>query len=303
MRRGVLANDHLELGRQYRLGTGSGGTSASFWSQAIQDHGQVPPPDFRADRPREPRVTVAVSGAATSRLVKLMSDVSTISGAADRRRWLVLGVIGIAQLMVILDLTVMNIALPSAQRALHFTTVDRQWVVTAYSLAFGSLRLLGGRLADLLGRKVTFLIGLVGFAGVSAIGGASVNFTMLVTARACQGAFGAILVPSALSLLTTTFTEPGERGKAFGIYGAIAAAGSAVGLLLGGALTEYLSWRWTLYVNLIFAVVAFTGGALLLQHQPSQTKPRLDTPGVLLASGAVFCLVYGFSNAATHGWG
>jgi EmrB/QacA subfamily drug resistance transporter len=175
-------------------------------------------------------------------------------------------------------------------------------VVTAYTLAFGSLLLLGGRLADLLGRKVTFLIGLLGFAGVSAIGGASVNFAMLITARACQGAFGAILVPSALSLLTTTFTEPKERGKAFGIYGAIAAAGGAIGLLLGGALTEYLSWRWTLYVNLIFAGAAFIGGAILLTRQSSQVKPKLDIPGVLLVSSALFCLVYGLSNAATHGW-
>jgi len=233
-----------------------------------------------------------------------MSDVNSIdrAGPGDRRRWLILGVIGLAQLMVVLDVTVMNIALPSAQRALHFTTADRQWVVTAYTLAFGSLLLLGGRLADLLGRKVTFLIGLLGFAGVSAIGGASVNFGMLITARACQGAFGALLVPSALSLLTTTFTEPKERGKAFGIYGAIAAAGGAIGLLLGGALTEYLSWRWTLYVNLIFAGAAFIGGAILLTRQSPQVKPRLDIPGVLLVSSALFCLVYGFSNAATHGW-
>jgi EmrB/QacA subfamily drug resistance transporter len=224
---------------------------------------------------------------------------------AERRRWLILGVIGLAQLMVVLDVTVMNIALPSAQNALHFTTVERQWVVTAYTLTFGSLLLLGGRLADLLGRKVTFLTGLLGFAGVSAIGGASVNFTMLIIARACQGAFGAILVPSALSLLTTTFTEPKERGKAFGVYGAIAAAGGAVGLLLGGALTEYLSWRWTLYVNLIFAGVAFIGGLILLAPQSSEaegSKPKLDIPGVLLVSGALFCLVYGFSNAATHNW-
>ena len=233
-----------------------------------------------------------------------MSDVNSTSGAApeDQRRWLILGVIGIAQLMVVLDATIMNIALPSAQHALHFSTVDRQWVVTAYTLAFGSLLLLGGRLSDLLGRKVTFLTGLVGFAGVSAIGGASVSFTMLVIARACQGAFAALLVPSALSLLTTTFTEPKDRGKAFGVYGAIAAAGGAVGLLLGGALTEYLSWRWTLYVNLIFAGVAFVGGALLLKRHPSRVKPKLDIPGVLLVSGAVFCLVYGFSNAATHNW-
>src|SRR6266487_4474036 len=215
-----------------------------------------------------------------------MSDVNSIGsvGPEDRRRWLILGVIGLAQLMVVLDVTVMNIALPTAQRALHFTTVDRQWVVTAYTLAFGSLLLLGGRLADLFGRKVTFLIGLLGFAGVSAIGGASVNFAMLITARACQGAFGALLVPSALSLLTTTFTEPKERGKAFGIYGAIAAAGGAVGLLLGGALTEYLSWRWTLYVNLIFAGIAFTGGAVLLKRQPSPVKLRLDIPGALARS-------------------
>jgi EmrB/QacA subfamily drug resistance transporter len=231
-----------------------------------------------------------------------MSEATTADSAWDRRRWLILGVIGLAQLMVVLDVTVMNIALPSAQHALRFTTADRQWVVTAYTLAFGSLLLLGGRLADLLGRKVTFLTGLAGFAGVSAIGGASVNFGMLITARACQGAFAAILVPSALSLLTTTFTEPKDRGRAFGVYGAIAAAGGAVGLLLGGALTEYLSWRWTLYVNLIFAGVAFAGGVLLLQRQRSQVKPRLDIPGVLLVSGALFCLVYGFSDAATHNW-
>src|SRR6201992_1664060 len=209
-----------------------------------------------------------------------MSDATVISDSADRRRWLFLRVIGIAQLMVVLDLTVMNIALPSAQHALHFTTVDRQWVVTAYTLAFGSLLLPGGRLADLLGRKVTFLAGLAGFAGVSAIGGASVSFAMLITARACQGAFAALLVPSALSLLTTTFTGPKDRGQAFAVYGAIAGAGGAVGLLLGGALTQYLSWRWTLYVNLIFAAAAFDGGALLLKRQPSRVKPRLDIPGV-----------------------
>jgi EmrB/QacA subfamily drug resistance transporter len=231
-----------------------------------------------------------------------MSGAASTGGGWGRRRWLVLGVIGLAQLMVVLDLTVMNVALPSAQRALGFSTVDRQWVVTAYTLAFGSLLLLGGRLADLLGRKVTFLAGLAGFAVVSAVGGASVNFAMLITARACQGAFAALLVPSALSLLTTTFTGPRDRGRAFAVYGAIAGAGGAIGLLLGGALTEYLSWRWTLYVNLLFAAVAFAGGALLLNRAAPAGKPRLDIPGVLLVSGAVFCLVYGFSNAATHGW-
>src|SRR6201987_3704655 len=231
-----------------------------------------------------------------------MPDATSTRSPWDRRRWLILGVIGLAQLMVVLDLTVMNIALPSAQRALGFTTVDRQWVVTAYTLAFGNLLLLGGPLGALLGRKVTFLTGLAGFAMVSAIGGASVNFAMLVTARACQGAFAALLVPSALSLLTTTFTEPKERGKAFAVYGAIAGAGGAVGLLLGGILTEYLSWRWTMYVNLIFAAAAFIGGTLLLERQASPGRPKLDIPGVVLVSGAGFCLVYGCANAATHTW-
>ena len=138
--------------------------------------------------------------------------------APDPRRWLILATIGLAQLMIVLDLTVVNIALPSAQRSLHFATVDRQWVVTAYALAFGSLLLLGGRLADLLGRKVTFMAGLAGFAVVSAVGGASVSFVMLVTARACQGAFAAIMAPSALSILTNTFQDPKDRGKAFGVF-------------------------------------------------------------------------------------
>src|SRR6201986_2805563 len=220
----------------------------------------------------------------------------------DPRRWLILVVIGLAQLMVVLDMTVMNIALPSAQKALSFTDVDRQWVVTAYSLSFGSLLLFSGRVADLIGRKVIFITGLIGFAVASAIGGASVNFAMLVTARACQGVFGAMLAPAALALLTTTFSNPKERGKAFGVYGAIAGAGGAVGLLLGGVLTEYLSWRWCLYINLVFAGLAVAGGSVLLKRQPRQTGAKLDIPGVLMVSGGVFCLVYGFSNAALHSW-
>jgi EmrB/QacA subfamily drug resistance transporter len=204
--------------------------------------------------------------------------------------------------MVILDATIVNIALPSAQRALHFSTVDRQWVVTAYSLAFGSLLLFGGRLADLLGRKVTFLAGMTGFAAASAVGGAATSFGMLTAARACQGAFGALMAPAALSVLTTTFTDPKERGKAFGVFGAIAGAGGAVGLLLGGVLTEYLSWRWCLYVNLVFAAISGIGAAMLLRRQPSPERPRLDIPGVLAVSGGMFCIVYGFSNAATHNW-
>ena len=174
--------------------------------------------------------------------------------------------------------------------------------MTAYSLSFGSLLLFGGRLADLIGRKVVFLTGLIGFAAASAIGGASVNFAMLVTARACQGVFGAMLAPAALALLTTTFSDPKERGKAFGVYGAIAGAGGAVGLLLGGALTEYLSWRWCLYINLVFAGLAVRAARCCSSGRPRQPGARLDVPGVLMVSGGVFCLVYGFSNAALHSW-
>jgi EmrB/QacA subfamily drug resistance transporter len=220
-----------------------------------------------------------------------------------RRRWLILATVAIAQLMIVLDLTIVNVALPSAQRSLHFATVDRQWVVTAYALAFGSLLLLGGRLADLAGRKVTFMAGLAGFAAASAVGGASVNFAMLVTARACQGAFAAVMAPSALSILTNTFQDPRDRGRAFAVFGAIAGAGASVGLLLGGVLTEYLSWRWTLYVNLVFAAAALAGGAVLLRREPARGGQRLDLPGAALAGGALFCLVYGFANAATHSWG
>jgi EmrB/QacA subfamily drug resistance transporter len=229
------------------------------------------------------------------------SDIGNASDA-DSRRWLILAVICAAALMIVLDVTVMTLALPSAQRALGFTNADRQWIVTVYALSFGSLLLFCGRLADLIGRKTTFLAGLAGFAAASAVGGASDSFTMLVAARACQGVFAALLAPSALSLLTTTFTDPKERGKAFGVYGAVAASGSGLGLLLGGALTSYASWRWCMYINVVFAAFAITGGALLLDRQPRAAGARLDVPGVAAVSGGMVCLVYGFSNAATHSW-
>jgi EmrB/QacA subfamily drug resistance transporter len=218
------------------------------------------------------------------------------------RRWWILGVLGIAQLMVILDGTIVNIALPSAQNDLHFSNADRQWIVTGFSLAFGSLLLLGGRIGDMVGRKRALVIGLVGFAVASAIGGASVNFAMLVVARTVQGAFGALLAPSVLALLTTTFTDPGERGKAFGIYGAVAGAGGALGLLLGGILTSYASWRWTLFVNLVFALSAASGALLWLEGDDGIDHDPLDLPGLFLVSGGLFSLVFGFSHAETTAW-
>jgi EmrB/QacA subfamily drug resistance transporter len=218
------------------------------------------------------------------------------------RRWLILAILGLAQLMVVLDATIVNIALPSAQKALQFSDANRQWIVTAYALAFGSLLLLGGRVGDLFGRKWVFVVGLIGFAVASAAGGAAQSFGMLVGARAAQGVFGAMLAPASLSLLTTTFTEPAERNKAFGIFGAIAGSGAAAGLLLGGVLTEYLSWRWCLYVNLAFAGVAVFGALSLLHNQPHPDKPRIDIPGTITASAGLFALVYGFSHAATTSW-
>ncbi|MCW3003573.1 MAG: transporter [Conexibacter sp.] len=204
--------------------------------------------------------------------------------------------------MVVLDATIVNIALPSAQQDLAFSDASRQWIVTAYALAFGSLLLLGGRVGDLFGRKWVFIAGLGGFAVASALGGAAQSFGLLVASRALQGVFGAMLAPASLSLLTTTFTQPAERNKAFGIFGAIAGSGAAVGLLLGGILTEYLSWRWCLYVNLLFAGIATFGAATLLTNSRPVEKPKLDIPGTITASAGLFSLVYGFSHAAETSW-
>jgi EmrB/QacA subfamily drug resistance transporter len=233
-----------------------------------------------------------------------VSERARSSGVAAEaaRRWWVLGVVGLAQLMVILDATIVNIALPSAQRALGFSNADRQWVVTAYSLAFGGLLLLGGRLSDLVGRRRMLIIGLVGFAAASALGGAATSFAMLVIGRGLQGAFGALLAPAALSTLTVTFTDPAERGKAFGVYGAIAGAGGAVGLLLGGFLTEYLSWRWCLYVNVILGAVAVVGAVRLLASHPPDPGVRIDWPGTVLVVAGLVSVVYGLSEAATKSW-
>src|ERR1700758_3958493 len=192
-----------------------------------------------------------------------MSNVSSVAdsrrAARSDHRWLILVIVAIAQLMVVLDATVVNIALPAAQHARGFPNGDRQWVVTAYALAFGSLLLLGGRLGDMFSRKRVFITGLAGVALASALGGAAVSFEMLVIARTLQGVFGAILAPSALGTLVSTFRDPRELGRAFGVFGSVAAGGGGIGLVLGGLLTQYLSWRWTLYINLVFAAIAVAG--------------------------------------------
>ncbi|MFI9546853.1 MFS transporter [Streptomyces sp. NPDC052016] len=220
----------------------------------------------------------------------------------DPRRWWGLWTIALAQLMVVLDATIVNIALPSAQRDLGMSDGDRQWVITAYTLAFGGLLLLGGRIADLVGRRRSFVIGLAGFAVASALGGAATTPGMLFGARALQGVFAAVLAPSALSLLTTTFTDSRERARALGIFGTLAAGGAAIGFVVGGLVTEYLNWRWCLYVNVPIAMVAVVGALVLLRDTPDRTADRLDVPGVLLGCGGLIAIVYGFAEAEPRGW-
>ncbi len=235
-----------------------------------------------------------------------MSSVSSVAdshrAARSDHRWLILVIVAVAQLMVVLDATVVNIALPSAQHALGFPNSDRQWVVTAYALAFGSLLLVGGRLGDMFSRKWVFITGLAGFALSSALGGAAVSFGMLVAARTLQGAFGAILAPAALGTLVSTFRDPRERGRAFGVFGSVAGGGGAVGLILGGVLTQYFSWRWTLYVNLFFAAIAIAGALAYMRSNRPVSRPRMDWIGAVLASAGLFLIVFGFSHAELAGW-
>src|SRR6201987_5118508 len=235
-----------------------------------------------------------------------MSSVTPAAGdqrpAASDHRWLILVIVAIAQLMVVLDATVVNIALPSAQHALGFPNSDRQWVVTAYALAFGSLLLVGGRLGDMFSRKRVFITALVGFALASALGGAATSFGMLVAARTLQGVFGAILAPAALGTLVSTFRDPRERGRAFGVFGSVAAGGGAVGLILGGVLTQYFSWRWCLYVNLFFAAISVIGALAYMRSNRPDSRPRMDWAGAVLASAGLFLIVFGFSHAETAGW-
>ncbi len=221
---------------------------------------------------------------------------------ATDHRWLILVIVSIAQLMVVLDATIVNIALPSAQHDLGFANSQRQWIITAYALAFGSLLLLGGRIGDLFGRKHTFIGGLIAFALASAVGGAAGSFGVLVTARAVQGVAGAMLAPAALSTLVTTFRDPRDRGRAFGVFGSVAVGGGAVGLILGGVLTQYLSWRWAMYINVVFAVAAGAGAVIYMVNERPSARPRIDWSGVVLASGGLFGLVFGFSHAESAGW-
>lgn len=227
-----------------------------------------------------------------------------VDAGSSARRWWILATVGLAQLMVVLDITVVNVALPSAQADLGFSDGDRQWVITAYSLVFGGLLLLGGRLSDLIGRRRTLITGLIGFGAASALGGAADSFALLIAARALQGVFAALLGPTALATLTTTFTSPRERARAFGVLAAVVGAGGAVGLLLGGVLTQLISWRWSLYINVFIAVVAVLGAVVFIAPmRRSGPRPRLDVPGSLLVTGASVVLVYGFSNVESAGWG
>lgn len=221
---------------------------------------------------------------------------------SDTRKWWILGVLATAQLMVVLDATIVNIALPTAQKDLDIPTDERQWVITAYSLAFGALLIIGGRIGDRVGRRTTFLVGVVGFACASALGGLAPTYEVLVAARAVQGAFGALMAPAALSLLTVTFEGSPGRPKAFGIWGATSGAGGAIGLLLGGFLTEYLTWRWCLLVNIVFAIVALVGAITLLPKTLPDRKVTVGPLSALLIAGGLFCIVYGLSHAETDGW-
>src|SRR5580704_7901796 len=221
----------------------------------------------------------------------------------DPKRWLILAVVVVASLMVVLDASIVTIALPSAQRSLHISVANRQWVITAYTLAFGGLLLLGGRIADFGGRRRVFIVGLIGFAAASALGGAAVNQWMLFGSRAVQGAFAALMAPAALSILTITFShDAGERAKAFGAYGAVSGAGAAIGVLLGGVLTQYASWRWCLYINVPIALFAAVAASRVFGESRVSGTTRYDIPGALLSTAGLVSLVYGFTKAVTDGW-
>ncbi len=220
----------------------------------------------------------------------------------DPLRWKALVFISVAQLTVNLSSTIINIALVSAQHDLGISDADKHWAVTAYALAFGGLLLLGGRIADKWGRKRALVIGLIGFALSSAMGGLANSEALLIGSRVLQGVSSALLTPAALSLLAVIFTESRERAKAFGVFSAVVSSGGAVGLLLGGLLTEYLSWRWTFFVNIPFAIIAL--GAYFVIREPENDRNRspLDIPGVVLSTLGLVSLVYAFTRVESSGW-
>ena len=234
--------------------------------------------------------------------VDLSSTPATSPEGPDPRRWWSLAVIAVSQLIIVLDASVVIVALPSAQRALHISVANRQWVLSAYTLAFGSLLLLGGRIADYFGRRRMFIVGLLGFGAASALGGLAPSAAMLFASRGLQGAFAAVMAPAALSLLTVTFTEPHERAQAFGVYGAIAGGGAAIGLVLGGMLTQFASWRWTLLINVPIAIIAALAATRYVRESRADARGGYDLPGAVTATGGLFLLVYGFTIASTHGW-
>ena len=217
-------------------------------------------------------------------------------------RWRTLFVVAISQLMLVLDGSIMNIAIPRAQADLMISDANRQWIITAYTLAFGSLLLFGGRIGDYVGRKKIFIIGLLGFAGASALGGIAANQEMLYASRALQGVFGALLAPAALAIISETFTVPAERAKAFGVFGAISGGGAAIGLIAGGALTEFFSWRWCLGVNTPIAIIAAILAFKFVHESKADGDKTYDVPGVVTATAGLFSLTYGFNEAATKGW-
>ncbi|MGW4409331.1 DHA2 family efflux MFS transporter permease subunit [Nonomuraea sp. NPDC004702] len=227
---------------------------------------------------------------------------STGSTAAGATRWWVLALAGTAQLMVVLDSTVVNIALPSMQDDLKMSDATRGWVVSAYTLAFGGLLLIGGRLADRFGQRLAFVAGLLGFAAASALAGLAPNAPLLFAGRAAQGAFAALLAPTALSLITTTFTEARERTTAFGVFGALTGVGAAIGLLVGGLLTQYLSWNWCLLINVpITALALVRVPAVIPATTPVRGRP-LDLAGMALSMLGMLAIVYSLSEMATQGW-
>jgi len=222
----------------------------------------------------------------------------------SNRRWSALALIVTAQFMVILDVAIVNVALPSIKSDLGFSPDNLQWVISAYAIIFGGALLLGGRLADLLGRRKLFIAGLALFATASLLCGLAWSESSLIAFRAVQGLGGALLAPAALSLLMTTFAEGRERNLALGIYGAASGSGAAVGVLLGGVLTSYLSWSWIFFINVPVAVAAIALTPVLLRESRADGAHRhFDFPGAISVTSGLMLLVYATSRAAIHGWG